>query len=210
MKMDTSKAISILDACYEKALDGIPHVSSSVSKLAMEYMNKYPTKDVAAKALINMQITKCGISGFITGLGGLITMPVAVPANVSSVLYVQLRMIASIAYIGGYNPNDDEVRTLAYLCLTGSAMSDIVKNTGIKIGQKITINFIKKIPGTVLTKINQKVGFRLLTKMGEKGAVNLVKMIPVVGGVIGGGIDIVGTKIIANKAYSVFVKGIVE
>ena len=61
-----------------------------------------------------------------------------------------------------------------------------------------------------MTKINQKVGFRLLTKFGEKGAVNLVKMLPLVGGVIGGGIDIVGTKIIANKAYSVFVKGIIE
>ena len=142
-------------------------------------------------------------------MGGLITIPVAVPANVSSVLYVQLRMIASIAHIGGYNPNDDEVRTLAYLCLTGSAMSDIVKGTGIKIGQKLTTNLIKKIPGTVLTKINQKVGFRLLTKFGEKGAVNLVKMLPLVGGVIGGG-DVVGTKIIANKAYSVFVKGIIE
>lgn len=208
--MDTSKAISILDACYEKALNGIPLISSSVSELAMEYMNKYPTKDSAAKALINMQIAKCGTSGFITGLGGLITIPVAVPTNVSSVLYVQLRMIASIAHIGGYNPNDDEVRTLAYLCLTGSAMSDIVKGTGIKIGQKLTTNLIKKIPGTVLTKINQKVGFRLLTKFGEKGAVNLVKMLPLVGGVIGGGIDVVGTKIIANKAYGVFVKGIIE
>ena len=142
--MDTSKAISILDSCYEKALNGIPLISGSVSELAKEYMNKYPTKDSAAKALINMQIAKCGTSGFITGLGGLITIPVAVPANVSSVLYVQLRMIASIAHIGGYNPNDDEVRTLAYLCLTGSAMSDIVKGTGIKIGQKLTTNLIKR------------------------------------------------------------------
>lgn len=34
-------------------------------------------------------------------------------------------------------------------------------------------NVIKKIPGAVLTKINQKVGFRLFTKMGEKGDINI-------------------------------------
>lgn len=32
---------------------------------------------------------------------------------------------------------------------------------------------VKKIPGTVLTKINQKVGFRFLTKFGEKGIINI-------------------------------------
>ncbi len=208
--MNTVNAKNILDACYEKALTGIPVVSSGVCELAQDYINKYPTPQLASKALINAQITKCGTSGFITGLGGLITLPIAVPANVSSVLYVQLRMIAAIACIGGYNPNDDEVRTLAYLCLTGSAMSDIVKGTGIKIGEKITINAIKKIPGKVLIKINQKVGFRLFTKLGEKGVINFVKLVPLVGGIVGGGIDVASTKIIANKAYNVFIKGIIK
>mgnify|MGYP000407501290 FL=1 len=57
-----------------------------------------------------------------------------------------------------------------------------------------------------MTKINQKVGFRLLTKFGEKGAINLVKLVPGVGGIIGGGIDFFDTKIIAEKAYNVFIK----
>ena len=38
---------------------------------------------------------------------------------------------------------------------------------------------IQKIPGKALTKINQKIGFRFITKMGEKGIVNLGKMIRV-------------------------------
>ena len=63
---------------------------------------------------------------------------------------------------------------------------------------------LKKLPGTVLTKINQKVGFRLLTKFGEKGVVNLFKLVPIAGGVVGGGVDFVGTKLIADKAYKAF------
>lgn len=66
---------------------------------------------------------------------------------------------------------------------------------------------VKKIPDTVLTKINQKVGFRFLTKFGEKGIINIVKLVPVVGGVIGGGFDLVETKVIANRAYKMFIKG---
>ncbi len=194
-----------LAVCYDKAIHGLA-VSKSVTELGAYYLNKYNTKEKASKVLINNQIAKCTTSGFITSLGGLITLPVAVPANVASVLYVQLRMIASIAYIGGYDPIDDEVQTLAYLCLTGTALADIIKGTSIKIGQKVAVNALKKIPGTVLTKINQKVGFRLLTKFGEKGAINLVKLVPGVGGIIGGGIDFFDTKIIAEKAYNVFIK----
>ena len=56
------------------------------------------------------------------------------------------------------------------------------------------------------TSINQKVGFRLLTKFGTKGAVNLVKLVPVAGGIIGGVIDIGSTQIIAKNAFNIFIK----
>ena len=36
---------------------------------------------------------------------------------------------------------------------------------------------------------------------------NSVKLVPVVGGVIGGGFDLVETKVIANRAYKMFIKG---
>lgn len=69
---------------------------------------------------------------------------------------------------------------------------------------------VRKIPGTVIAKINQKVGFRFLTKFGTKGVINIGKTIPVVGGMIGGGFDFVETKIIADRAYKMFIKGDVD
>ncbi len=200
---------NLLDTCYKKAVEGLP-TSKSCVQLGEEYLSTYATPLIAAEKLTKNQVAKCGTSGFVTGLGGVITLPVAIPANISSVIYIQLRMIATVAYIGGYNPNDDEVQTLAYLCLTGNAMTDIAKSAGIKVGEKISINLIKKIPGTVLTKINQKVGFRLITKFGEKGIINLGKMVPLVGGVIGGGVDIASTNVIAKKAINVFIHGVIE
>ena len=201
--------MDVMSKCYQAALDGLPG-SKSCEELAREYMDRYKASTIAAKELIKQQLLKCSASGFITGFGGLLTLPLTVPANVASVLYVQMRMIAALAAIGGYDVHSDEVQTLVYLCLVGSSLTDVVKSTGIKIANKVTTNMLKKLPGAVLTKINQKVGFRLLTKFGTKGAVNLVKVVPVAGALVGAGIDYGSTKLIADKAYNAFLLGKIE
>ena len=206
MALEESQVSNLLADLYAKALDGIPGVSKSVEDLALDYLEKYDTREKAAKALINNQIAKCGTSGFLTGFGGIITFPVTIPANIANVLYVQIRMIAAIAWMGGFNIYSDQVQTMVYACLVGNSISNVMKQTGIKIGEKITTKTIEKIPGKVLTAINQKVGFRLLTKFGEKGAVNLVKLVPVAGGVIGGAFDAGSTKVIAANAYHLFIE----
>ena len=58
-----------------------------------------------------------------------------------------------------------------------------------------------------LQSFNRTVGFRLLTKFGTKGAINLSKAIPVIGGLIGGGLDAYSTKVIGNKAKDLFILG---
>ena len=197
--------MKLLEKLYDNAIQGLPKVSPPISQLADDYLSKNPDPEVAAKSFINYQIAKCTTSGFVTGLGGLITLPVAIPANISSVLYVQMRMIACLAYMGGYDTNSDQVQTLVYACLAGISLDQVVRQVGIKVGVKFANAMVKKIPGTVLVKINQKVGFRLLTKFGTKGIINIGKAIPIVGGVISGGFDFAETKIIADRAYKMFI-----
>ncbi|WP_165170180.1 EcsC family protein [Adlercreutzia sp. ZJ242] len=204
-EIDETTAGKILDEIYAKALDGIPKVSKSVDKLADDYLSKHESPEKAAKALVKSQIAKCAASGFITGLGGYITLPVAIPANIGSVAYVQMRMIAAIARIGGYDVESDQVQTMIYMCLTGAAVTDVARELGIKVGKKSLEAAIKKIPGAALVKINQKIGFRFITKFGEKGIVNLGKMIPLAGGVIGGGVDVLSTSVIAKNAIRMFI-----
>lgn len=211
--MEKSKMIkqedvmNLLDSCYEKCLNGVSMVSPSVEEMANDYLNKYPTKEEARKAMLNNQIVKCTTSGFVTGFGGFIVMPIAIPANISSVIYVQMRMIACTAYMAGYELNSDQTQTFVYACLAGVALNNALKQAGIKVGIKLANGVIKKIPGKVLTKINQKVGFRFITKFGTTGVVNLGKMIPGVGAIVGGGLDLAETKIIANRAYKWFWQG---
>ena len=205
-ELTQDQVMEILDKCYNESVNGLARSKNCVD-LAAEYLDRYPNTEIAVKTMINNQIAMCTTSGFLTSLGGLITLPVALPANLVSVWYMQIRMIGTIAVMYGFDPLDDSVRTLVYLCLTGTSMSKICRDAGVQFGNKLTLSFVKKIPGSLLTKINQKVGFRFLTKFGTKGIINMGKAVPIVGGVISGGFDFAETKIIANRAYKMFIKG---
>lgn len=199
--------LEILNTLYIKSVNGIPKVSLPIDDLVEDYVKKNSNVEEAAKSLINNSIVKCGTSGFVTGFGGFLSMIATLPANITSVMYVQLRMCCAIAKMAGYDIHSDQVQTLIYACLTGSAISDVLKQAGIKFGNKFGVAMVKKIPGKTLTAINQKVGFRFVTKFGETGIINLGKVVPVLGAVIGGGIDVASTRVIGYNAYKIFVKG---
>jgi hypothetical protein len=194
-----------LDYAYGIAIDGIPGFDSA-EELALNYMDKGTDKGEICQSLIKWQIAKAGSSGFLTGLGGIITMPVTIPANLSSVMYVQIRMIAAIAFVGGYDLKDDRVKTLVYMCLAGNAAKDILKDMGIVLGRRLTIEMIKNISEKTIITINQKVGFTLLSKVGQKGAINLGKAVPLIGGVIGGTFDSITTMAIGKIAVNTFIE----
>ena len=200
-----SKIMQALDWSYEKAINGVTGLDSAI-EMAESYTKKSnETLYEQADSLIRWQNTKAATSGFLTGLGGILTLPVTIPANVASVLFVQIRMIAAIAHMAGYDVKDDQVKTLVYACLTGNAAKEILKDIGIEIGSKLAISAIKGISGKTITAINQKVGFRLLTKFGEKGVINLGKTVPLVGGIIGGTVDSYTTNTVGNIARNTFI-----
>lgn len=197
--------MKVLDWSYDKAVNGgIPGVDTA-EELAESYSSKGGSLDSQVRSLIRWQNTKSATSGFLTGLGGVITLPVAIPANITSVILVQMRMVAAIAHMGGYDLKDDQVKSFVYVCLVGNGAKDVLKNTGVQFGRKLAISGIKKIPGEVIIKINQRVGFRLLTKFGEKGVINLGKMVPLLGGGIGGTIDLIATNTIGKVANQLFI-----
>lgn len=91
--------LKALDWSYEATLNGLPG-QKTVDDLVEDYLSKYD-KETAIKKLVNFQTTKAAVSGFVTGFGGVITMPAALPLNVTTVILFQMRMIAAIAKIRG-------------------------------------------------------------------------------------------------------------
>lgn len=179
-------------------------VLPSAEKVAADHLSKAASVEDAIDSLIAWRTTYAVGTGFITGLGGIAALPITIPAGLAASYALGANTAAAIAHLRGYDIYPDQVKTTILLALMGEAAEEIFKDVGIKIGEKVSQNLIKQIPGKVLIEINKKVGFRLITKAGEKGVINLMKMVPLVGGVIGGTFDGLFVNACGNTAKKVF------
>ena len=204
-----SKMLKVMDWAFDKATGDIPGLGSS-SDMAKKYLDKYGSVNAAVDHLVKWQITSSATTGFATSFGGLPTMAITLPANIAGVMGIQLRMIGAIAELGGFHEQTEEKKTGMYLCLLGSQAGNTLSKTTGQFAIKFSTAALKKLPGSVLTKINQAVGFRLFTKFGQKGLVNIHKAIPVLGGVVGGSIDALSTYSIAKAAKALFLNDIID
>ena len=179
---------------------------SSAENLAQEYIidQSYPDNDSRVDSMINWETAKNFSTGFLTGLGGLLTLPVAIPASLGASWLVQARLAAAIAIIYGHDPSEDRVKTAILLAIIGQDIKEVCKQVGIKITTKLSHKMIEKIPGKILIEINKKVGFRLIAKAGEKSVINLTKAVPFVGGVVGGTFDAVTCRACGKTAKKCF------
>jgi EcsC protein family len=200
-----SKALDVFKWVSNKAMDGVPPLSNAES-LAMEYLidTDFANDHDRVDSLIRWETSKNFTSGFITGLGGLITMPVTIPSSLGASWVIQARMSGAIARIYGKNLGDDRVRTFVMLSLLGNSCGEALKGAGIKIGQKLTEQAIQKIPGRALIEINKQVGFRLITKAGKTGVISMTKVVPLMGGLVGGGFDAASCRIVGKTAKKIF------
>ena len=167
-ELTISKIAQTLTWAYKQALSSHGPIDGAVA-LAESYRGRHGSPRRDAHALIRWQTAKAAGLGFITGIPGLPAMPVTLPANLTSVLFIQIRMMAAVAYLGGYDLNDDRVKTVCFACLCGHAARAILREAGIEISQKMAVSALRRVPGKTFIEINKKVGFRLLTKFGEKG-----------------------------------------
>lgn len=202
-ELTVSTITKCMEWAYDKVVNGLPGMDSAY-ELAESYMKESTNPRECAQALIKWQCSKSAINGFATNFGGFMAMPVTLPANIVSVLYIQIRMVAAIAYIAGFNIKNDKVKTLAYSCLAADSAADAAKSVGIPVVQKMTKAVIESISGQTVKAINKRVGFRLLTKFGSKGLLNLTKLIPFIGGLLSALIDLSSTKTVGTVAMNTF------
>lgn len=181
-----------LDWAYSKAVSGFTGVDSAYD-LGNSYLAQQGSLEDQVDSLIKWQVAKAATSGFVTGLGGVMIMPLTVPANIASVIYVQIRMIAAIAYMGGHDIREDRVKSLIYICMVGNGAKELLKDVSVKAGERLA------------AKIAEKVSTSIASKTGEKSVTSLGKAVPVLGGVVGGSYDAITTKVVGKVAKKIFI-----
>jgi len=200
-----ASATRLTNFLLEKGLAGVAPLSSA-EHLATEYLidQGYETNDERVDSLINWETTKNFTSGFITGLGGVVSLPLSIPSALGASWLLQARMAGAIAHIYGHDLRADRVRTMILLSLAGDVAKEAMKTSGVKLGDTLTERALAQVPGRVLVEINKRIGVRLLTKAGERGAISLSKAIPIAGGFVGGAFDAVVCRAVGRTAKSFF------
>jgi uncharacterized protein (DUF697 family) len=190
--------VSALQWVYEKAIDGVPGLDGA-HELAASYQRQCATDEAAIDALIRWQIAKAAAAGFLTNLGGVATLPIALPANVVSALYIQIRMVAAIAALRGHDLRSDQVRTVVLACLCGTTLLDVIKEAGIGIGAGLAQQAVAGLSTDAL----RRVGRHALLRRGGS-ALNISRFAPLIGGIVGGALDGALTGTYARAAKRLF------
>lgn len=187
-------AHSLADRLLKVGIDGAGPVKGAQKVAEQALVAAKGDVEKAEKAIAKDHFRKIAGGGFVTGLGGLITLPVALPANVLEFYLLSTRAIAAIAHLRGHDVQQPELRSAILLTLVGADARDILTSAGIPAtlvsGGRLASLASRQLPAPALMVVNKAVGFRILAQTGEKVLTRLGKAIPLAGGFIGAALDV--------------------
>ena len=194
----------LVQMLLDVGLDGRGPIDSART-VADEALREAGSPEAAVSRVARRALVGGGVGGFLTGLGGFVTMPVALPVNVAEFYLQATRMVGAIATLRGYDLSDERIRTAVLLTLVGSKSEDVLKKAGISTaGGRVASIALRNLPPAALMVINKAIGFRLMRGVGEKALSRLGRGVPVAGGIVGGGLDAWMMKKIADHAMKEF------
>ena len=184
----------------ELAIDGTaqPRAKANASR---QFQRHGGATDPAIDGIVDFHVKMAGAQGFVTNLGGLAALPVILPANLAGVAVVQVRMVAALAHLRGYDLDDNRVRTALIMCLLG----------GEQVAKKIlsgklpphrwpwprrrcsNLSWTRQVAEEVLSDLIQRVG-------GKNLALTITRRLPILGGGVGAVMDGVATHQIGKYA----------
>lgn len=200
-KEDLENALgTVMD--YVLSTDSVK-IESYIDKLRKQ--NPGISSDDLAKKVLHRKSIKNGLVGGITGLGGVITLPVAIPADLVCSWRIQASMAFSIAYIYGHTKETTDLKTDLYLILAGDSAKEALKRFGIEVSKSITKKAVDKyITKDIMVKIWKVVGQKIITKAGGKSMTSFMKMVPIVGAPVGFVFDWTATQTVGNIAIKFY------
>lgn len=208
--MDTVKLPSIED--LQNGLDLVMDFVISMDHVKIEaYVDKLVEQNNGiscnelAKKILHRKSIKNGLIGAITGLGGLITLPVSIPTDLIFSWRIQASMAFSIAYVYGHTKDTTDLKTDLYLILAGDSAKEALKRIGIEVSKNITKKAVQKyITRDIMVKIWKVIGQKIITKAGEKSLTSFMKMVPLVGAPVGFAFDWASTQTVGKFAITYY------
>ncbi len=165
--------------------------------------------DKRARRLINRYVAMSGATGFAFGLPGYSAMPVTIPTNVASILLLQFHLCASLAAMGGRDPQEESVRERSIQCVLNSRELDLLS------GDAENDSEASDLADRVASKLSER-GARLIGEVATGWIQQAVSQtarssgflrprnLPLLGGVFGAINDGASTRAVGKRAQHAF------
>lgn len=180
---------NVLRQLLDAAINGVGRVPGAKATAANALV-KQGAVEPAIDSLVGLHVRMATTQGILTNLGGLWTAPLLLPANIASLAIVQIRLVASVAHLRGYDVDDPRVRTAMSLCLIGeTGVVDLLRRKEIPT-TPMAIATAPVFDASLDRLVSEKVFADLASRLsGRQMIVLLARRIPLVGGGVSGAMD---------------------
>jgi hypothetical protein len=202
--MFAGSVVGLIESLLDVGIDGRGPFHSAQAVADERRAHGKAGAEAAVDAVVHNHLGLAAVGGFLTGVGGFVALPVALPANVVEFYVVATRMVAATAALRGYDLTRPEIRSAVLLTLVGADAEDLVGRAGVRRAGRLSELVAERLPGPVLMVVNKALGFKLIATWGRHGLARFGKAVPVVGGALGAGLDAYLLKRIADHARHEF------
>lgn len=198
-------APGLTDGVLQKALDaaiaGAGPLDGAAAAADAALARAGGNAERATKALLRSHVRLAGAQGFLTNVGGVVTLAVTMPANVVGLMLVQLRLHAAIARLHGLDLADPGVRAAVLTTLIGHAQTEkLVRRKDLPGNAAWLAGGGASSPETT-RRVAAQVAAVLVASLGGKQLASTVgKRIPLFGGVVGAATDARATAKLGREA----------
>jgi hypothetical protein len=153
------------------------------------------------RRIIDDHIRYAGAQGMLTSVGGVFTAMVTIPANITGLGLIQIRMVAAIAHLRGYDLEDPRVQNAVLACLLGEDRVDALVLARKIPAPPMALATAPVHDPEVARVLSAEVTAELVSRVtGKRAALAVVRKVPFVGGVVGMGADGLATYQVGSYA----------
>ncbi|MCX6394961.1 MAG: EcsC family protein [Propionibacteriales bacterium] len=174
----------------DKAIVGVGPLPGAAAAAEKQLTQNDGDVERGTHDVIENHVRYAGLQGFVTNIGGLVTMAVTVPTNITGLALIQCRMVAGIVHLRGYDLDDPRTRAAVLTCLLGEErILKLVKERTLP-GTPMELASAQVFDSTLNALLANEVASELITRAaGKRLATTVGRRVPVVGGVVGASTD---------------------
>jgi hypothetical protein len=182
----------------ERGIGGFPGFPGA-REVAAKHLARHGDPAEAVKGLIEQHVRLAGAQGFVSNLGGLPLLALTLPANVTGLALLHVRLAAAIAHLRGHDLDDPRVHAAVLMAVLGeSGVEEAVQQGLLPNGPFELLQGTGAPSEGLLDKVSRIVMVNLTQWVtGKRAALVLARRVPLLGGGVGGAMD----------AYSIYAAG---